>query len=133
MPVRPIELMVGKITPVFVMLAVQQALLFAAGALLFGLEVRGSVAALVAVDLAWVLWLMAFILFVVVYCRTFQQVLAVANLGAILFASLGGALSPLDTLPGWASTIAPATPAYWVMHATNQLLLDGRGFDAVID
>lgn len=133
MPVRPIELMVGKITPIFVMLCVQQALLFGAGVLLFGLKVRGSVPALVAVDLVWVLWLMAFILCVVVYCRTFQQVLAVANLGAILFASLGGALSPLNTLPGWASTIAPATPAYWVMHATNKLLLQDRGFGAIVD
>lgn len=132
MPVRPIDLMVGKIIPVFVMLAAQQAVLFAAGALLFGLDVRGSMSALFALELAWVLWLGAFILCIVIYARTFQQVLAVSNLGAILFASLGGALTPLHTLPGWARTIAPATPVYWVMDASNKVLLDARGFSAII-
>jgi ABC-2 type transport system permease protein len=67
----------------------------------------------------------------VAYARTFQQVLAVSNLGAIFLAALGGALSPYSTLPGWAKAISPATPTYWAMKAFNDVLLKGEGFRSV--
>jgi ABC-2 type transport system permease protein len=132
MPVRDREIMLGKAAPSFVIICIQQAALFSAGHLFFGLHVRGSLAALCAVDLAFACWLTAFILATVAFCHTFQQVLAVSNLGAILLAGIGGALTPIKALPSWASPLSHLTPTYWAMRGFNSILLDGRGVAAVL-
>jgi ABC-2 type transport system permease protein len=132
MPVRDGEILVSKVVVPFTVIAAQQAMLFTVGALLFGLRIRGSVAALAAVDLAFTIWLTAFCVATVAVCTTIQQVLAVSNLGAIVCAGIGGALTPISTLPGWIHTIAHVTPDYWAMRGFNSVLLDGRSFAAVL-
>lgn len=132
MPIRPSEIMVGKVLPILFVLCLQQVVLFAAGAGLFGLEVRGSVLALLLVDALYVAWVLALILATVTFCRTFQQVLAVSNLGAMALGALGGALTSIAALPGWARAVSPATPTYWAMNGFNNVLLQGRGLDSVL-
>jgi ABC-2 type transport system permease protein len=132
LPVRNYEILLGKIVPTFVIICLQQTIVFTVGHFLFGLEVPGSVLALICVDLAFALWLVAFILATVTVCSTFQQVLAVSNLGAILLAGLGGALAPVHDLPSWISPISPFTPTYWAMRGFNSVLLDGKGISAVL-
>jgi ABC-2 type transport system permease protein len=132
MPVRNREIMLGKAVPSLVIVCCQQLVLFVVGHLLFGLRVRGSVPALVAVDFAFALWLTAFILLVVAVCRTFEQILAISNLGAIVFAGIGGALTPIHTIPSWVSPVAHVTPTYWAMRGFNSVLLDGKGIGAVV-
>jgi ABC-2 type transport system permease protein len=132
MPIRPGEIMVGKVLPILLLLCVQQVVLFGAGALLFDLHVRGPILALAAVDLLYVGWVLALILLTVTFCRTFQQVLAVSNLGAMVLGALGGALTSIAALPAWASAVSPATPTYWAMNGFNDVILDARGFDAIL-
>jgi ABC-2 type transport system permease protein len=38
---------------------------------------------------------------------------------------------PFNVLPGWARTIAPATPTYWAMRGFRSIILDGRGLGGV--
>jgi ABC-2 type transport system permease protein len=132
LPVRNYELMLGKVVPAFLIICFQQTLVFGLGYLIFGLHIRGSLAALIGVDLAFAVWLIAFILATVAICRTFQQVLAVSNLGAILFAGLGGALAPVSDLPRWVTPASHVTPIYWAMSGFNSVLLDGKGLSAVL-
>lgn len=132
LPVRNHEIMLGKVVPTFVIICVQQTIVFTLGHFLFGLQVRGSVLALICVDLAFAIWLVTFILATVTVCRTFQQVLAVSNLGAILLAGLGGALAPVHDLPSWISPLSPFTPTYWAMRGFNSVLLSGEGLSAVL-
>ena len=132
LPVRDYELMIGKVVPSFLIICIQQTLVFALGFLLFGLRARGSLAALICVDLAFAVWLVAFILATVTICSSFQQVLAVSNLGAILFAGLGGALAPVSDLPSWVTPASRVTPFYWAMKGFNTVLLDGKGLSAVL-
>jgi ABC-2 type transport system permease protein len=65
-------------------------------------------------------------------CHTIQQVSAFAFGGLVLFGALGGALVPLEVLPGWARAIAPATPTYWVMRGFGSVILDGHSFRAIL-
>lgn len=132
MPIRPAEIMVGKVLPILLVLCLQQALLFAAGAALFGLDVRGPLYAVLIVDAFYVVWVLAFILATVTFCRTFQQVLAVSNLGAMVLGALGGALTSIAALPEWAEAVSPATPTYWAMNGFNDVILRGAGLYAVL-
>lgn len=132
MPIRPSEIMVGKVLPILLLLCAQQVVLFGAGAALFGLEVRGPLVALFAVDALYVVWVLALILATVTFCRTFQQVLAVSNLGAMVLGALGGALTSIAALPAWARAISPATPTYWAMNGFNDVILRGHGLDSIL-
>src|SRR4051794_34762546 len=89
------ELMAGKIAVPLGIYAVQFALLFCAGWALFGLQVRGSVLGLVAVGGMLAVALTAFGLALVALCRSFMAVQTLVNVGAMVFAGLGGALVPL--------------------------------------
>ena len=43
----------------------------------------------------------------------------------VIFGAIGGALVPLEGLPGWAHRIAPATPTYWAMRGFRSVILSG--------
>jgi ABC-2 type transport system permease protein len=130
-PITNTELLVGKIVPTMMMLLCQQAVLFGLGIIAFKLHVNHALPEMVVVDLAFSLWVMSFLLLAVAFSRTFQQVVSVANLSAILLAALGGVLTPLKTLPGWGQAIAPITPTYWAMKGFNDVILEGEGFSSI--
>ncbi len=49
-----------------------------------------------------------------------------------MFATLGGALTPLNVMPGWVQAIAPSMPTYWAMRGYRSVILEGSGFSAVL-
>lgn len=125
------EILAGKVVPAMTVCLVQQAVLFGAGYVLFGLRVRGSVLGVVLVCLALSLCLVALGVLMAALLKTEQQLNALSNLGAMILAGISGALVPLSVLPGWAQTIAPATPQYWAMRGFRSVILDGEGVSAV--
>jgi ABC-2 type transport system permease protein len=131
MPVRGHEILLGKIIPAFFVICLQQALLFVLGVVVFGFRSQGPAIAIFVVDASFVLWVMAFGFATLAYAKTFQQVLAVSNLGAIVCGGLGGGLTPISTLPDWTHTPAHYTPTWWAMRAFNKVILDGQGLEAV--
>lgn len=131
-PATTAEIVVGKIVPGLLVAVVQLGVLFGVGVLLFGLRIRGSVAGLALVAFTLALFLSVFAVALVSVCRTVQQMNAFANIGAMIFAGLGGALTPVVFLPGWAQPIAPATPSYWAMRGFRSVILDGSGFGGIL-
>ena len=125
------EILAGKVVPAMTICMVQQSVLFGAGYVLFGLRVRGSVLGVALVCLALSLCLVALGVLMAALLKTEQQLNALSNLGAMILAGISGALVPLSVLPGWAQTIAPATPQYWAMRGFRSVILDGEGVSAV--
>jgi ABC-2 type transport system permease protein len=130
-PARPLQILGGKAAPSVAAVALQLAVVFAAGALIFDLHVRGTVGALVPVGLALALALVALSVAFVAVCSTFNQVVTLAALGAMLLSGLGGALTPYSVLPGWARAVAPATPSYWAMRGFRSVIF-GSGWGSVV-
>lgn len=124
---HPAAIILGKGLPLLALSVMQQVTLLVAGDLVFGLDLGGEVAPLLAIT--WVLGVCvsALGLALVAVCRTMQQVYAVANVGSLVLSGLGGALVPVSALPGWAAAVAPASPAYWAMQAYRGVLLEGAG------
>jgi ABC-2 type transport system permease protein len=126
------EILLGKISAPLALLVVQQVLIFTAGTLFFDLRIHGSLLALAMVGAAFSLCLMAFALAMIAVLRTLQQLSIVVNIGALLFAGVGGALVPLSLLPSWTSVPGVVTPVYWVMRGYDAVVLDGAGPAAVL-
>ena len=130
-PATNAEILVGKIVPAMLLCIVQQAALFTAGFVLFGMRVRGSIVGLALVSLALTVCLVAVGVLAAAMLRTQQQLNAISNLGAMILAGISGALVPLSVLPGWARTIAPIAPQYWAMRGFRSTILDGGGLGSV--
>jgi ABC-2 type transport system permease protein len=130
-PAHPAEIMVGKCLPVLALMLGQTAVLGAAGVLLFGLRVRGSVAALVLLAVVFEGALLALAMAVVAVCHTLNQILVASNLSAIVLSGLGGSFAPVSLLPAWARAVAPISPAYWVLRGSKAVILDGGGLTQV--
>lgn len=126
------EILLGKVFVSAVLLACQQVVIFAAGVLLLGLRIRGSLLALALVGACLALSLLAFALACIAVCRSMQQLSIVVNLGSLVFAGVGGALVPLSVLPWWTSVIGVVTPVYWAMRGYDAVVLDGAGIGAVL-
>jgi ABC-2 type transport system permease protein len=127
----PLEVMVGKVGVPFLQSLVQLAILFGLGGLLFGLHVRGSLLALVVLAGCFAVTLICLGLALLALCKTIMQLNAVANLGAMVLAGVGGALAPSAALPAWAREVAPITPSYWAMRGFRNVIINGSGFGGV--
>jgi ABC-2 type transport system permease protein len=126
------EIIAGKAIPRVVASVVQFAVVFAIGGPLLQLHVRGPLAALVPLVLAFAICLVTLGVLVTALCRTLQQANAVAFGSLVLFGAIGGALVPINVLPAWARTVAPATPTYWVMRGFRAIILSGSGASGVL-
>jgi ABC-2 type transport system permease protein len=123
---RPAEVLVGKVAVPCAISVVQLTVLFGAGGVLLGLHVRSSTTGLVLVAASLALALTGLGLALMSLCRSVMQLNAITNLASVLLSGLGGALTPLSTLPRWARAIAPATPSYWAMRGFRSAILPGH-------
>lgn len=128
----PAEILVGKVAPAFLVILFQVILLFVIGSLVFDLDSAAPVLPLllIAVPLAGCVTSLTVLLVGVL--RQMVQLDAVGNLLVMVFASLGGGLAPVPQLPGWAQTIAPVVPTYWVTKAARNVILEGKGLSSVV-
>jgi ABC-2 type transport system permease protein len=122
------EIVLGKAIPRVASGVLQFVFVVGAGVLLFGLHIRGNALAFAPLVIAFTLCLVLLGVAVTAVCRTAQEANSIGYLGMVLFGAIGGAFVPFRYLPGWARTIAPATPTYWAMRGLNSVILDGRGF-----
>lgn len=131
-PLSSVELILGKSLVPILCLAIQLTALLGGGALLFGMELRGSLPAFLAVAVALAFMELALGFMLLAICRSVVQLNALSNAGAMLLGGLGGAVTPVEFLPGWAQGVAPATPAYWAMRGFRAVTIDSGGMGEVL-
>lgn len=122
------QLLAGYAVPWIGIHSFYQLALFAAGLLFLDLEFNGgSPLAVLLVVVAYAACLIALMLLATATFRTVQQVNGLGNVGAMVMGGLGGALVPIEQLPGWARAVAPITPPYWAMKAHREVFLEQGG------
>lgn len=131
-PATPLDIVIGKAIPMVVLGVVQLAVLVVFGVTVLDLHLHGELPAIAAVSTVYVCCAVAIGIALTAVVRTSQQLNAFGFLGATVLGAIGGALVPLSTLPHWTRTLAPATPQYWAMRATNDVILNGKPASAVL-
>jgi ABC-2 type transport system permease protein len=131
-PASSIEIVVGKAMPRIAMVVAQLVIVLGAGVLLFGLHFSGDAVALAPLIFSFAVTLVLLGVAITALAHSAQQASAVAFAGMVLFGAIGGALVPLSVLPHWAKPFAPVTPTYWAMRGFNSVILDGRGWGAMV-
>ncbi len=121
-PIRPVELLLGKTLPFFLVSLVQSCLLFLSGKMLFGMSWGVYPALLLPVIAATSVSATALGLLLATFVRTESQVSAYANFLVITLAGISGCYMPRDWLPELMQKVSLATPHAWALIAYQQLL-----------
>lgn len=124
---RTWEVYVAKLVVPVLLACMQLTVLFAAGKVLFDLEVAGPLSALVMVAISMVFVFVGVVMLIFVAMPTLKQFDALAQLVAVMFAGFGGAIVPANLLPDVASDLASLVPTYWAMKGFEQVIVDGSG------
>lgn len=130
-PLSTGELIVAKSVAPVLSLGLQLAVLLGGGALIFGLDLRGTLAAFIAVAVALAVMEVALGFLLLSVCRSVIQLNAFSNAGAMVLGGLGGAVAPVELLPGWAQAIAPLTPTYWAVRGFQEVTIEGADLAGV--
>lgn len=121
----PWIIVLGKSLPMFFVASAQMGLLFLLGSALFDLRSEGPVIGLVAIVLGTAFTVVTMGVLLASVVRTSEQLTVLGNLGTLAFAAVGGAITPVATLPSVLRRIAPASPCYWTMRGFRAVILPG--------
>lgn len=132
-PVTILQVVAGKMVPWMVIGALQTAAIFGLGMVFWGLSVPlDTVPGIVLLTVVYMVFLAAFAMLLIAFTDSIMLLQALANLGAIALAAIGGAMVPVALLPAWLQTISPITPTYWVMRGYTDLLIEGEDWTAAL-
>ena len=132
-PVRPLELMLGKIVPYIVIGLVQTTIILLLGHLIFGVPLHGSPLALAVATLAFIGASLA--LGLVLSTIATSQLQAMQMTVFILLPSilLSGFMFPYEGMPVPAQYLAEVLPATHFMRAIRAVMLRDAGLTAVAE
>lgn len=126
-PVRPLEVMTGKIVPYIAVGYIQTGLILLAAHVLFGVPMVGPVGLLLAIMLVFILANLAMgITFSTIATNQLQavQMSFFFFLPSIL---LSGFMFPFRGMPGWAQVIGEVLPLTHFLRIVRGILLKGNG------
>ena len=100
-PIRPLEMMIGKLVPYMVIALIDLAIIICAGYLLFGVPIKGSIVQLALFALLYLFCALGVGVFVSTIADTMQNaMLAAIFLSLLPSVLLSGFVFPLEDLPG---------------------------------
>ncbi len=125
MPIRPVEIMLGKIAPYLVVGGVQMAIILVAGHTLFGVPVEGSLVLLVCLTLLFVLANLAVGYTFSTIATSQLQAMQMSFFFFLPNLLLSGFMFPFRGMPGWAQVIGEALPLTHYLRIVRGVMLKG--------
>jgi ABC-2 type transport system permease protein len=132
-PIRPHQLIIGKLLP-FVFIGLVEAtfvLIIARG--WFGVPIRGSVALLYVLCLAFMLNTLGFGLFISTISRTQQQAMFTTTFFIMPMMLLGGFVFPIENMPRFFQVVSHAVPTRYFFIIIRGIMLRGAGWPELWD
>jgi ABC-2 type transport system permease protein len=128
MPIRPVEIMLGKIAPYLLVGGVQMTIILVAARLLFGIPVIGSLWLLVSLTL---LFILANLSIGYTFSTIAQNQLQAMQMSFFFFLPnilLSGFMFPFKGMPGWAQAIGEILPLTHYLRIVRGIMLKGATF-----
>jgi ABC-2 type transport system permease protein len=125
MPIRPFEIMLGKIAPYVLVGFLQAALIVGAGILLFGVPVVGSMILLAALTTLFIATNLAFGYTFSTLAQNQLQAIQMAMMFFLPNLLLSGFLFPFAGMPNWAQWIGECLPLTHFVRIVRAIMLKG--------
>jgi ABC-2 type transport system permease protein len=131
-PVRPFELIVGKVLPYVALASLDTLIILIIGRLWFGIPFRGSILLLVGFGLIYVMTSLSLGVLISTVARNQQAAMMMANLITMMpSVLLSGFIFPISSMPQWLQIITLAIPARYFLAIIRGILLKGNGFEVL--
>ena len=122
-PVPRWQALVGKLVPYVLIALVQSAFLFGLGTGVFGMQIAGSIAALVLLSIGLALCAVSFGLLVSSFGGTERQIGSTVPVAILVMGLLGGCMFPRLFMPAFMKTIGNAVPQSWALEGFYTVLI----------
>ena len=133
-PVRPFELIIGKMVPYTVISLVAAAIVLLAANLMFDVVVKGNYFYLFIATLLFIISALAIGLLVSTVSDSQQVAFQLASLASMLPTMvLSGFMFPIRSMPWWLQIITNVTPAKFYLIILRSIIPKGVGFEAFWD
>jgi ABC-2 type transport system permease protein len=132
MPVRPVEVMVGKIAPYILIGAVQVAVVLTAAKLLFGVPFEGSIALLAMATLLFITVNLALGFTFSTVAQNQLQAMQMSFFFLLPSILLSGFAFPFRGMPLWAQAVAEALPNTHFLRIVRGVMLKGADFLEIV-
>jgi ABC-2 type transport system permease protein len=130
-PVRPVEVMIGKILPYVLIAYVQVSLVLLAARLLFHVPMQGSYAALALVLLVFIVATLAVGFTFSTLARSQMQSMQMTLFYFLPNILLSGFMFPFRGMPGWAQAIGEVLPLTHFLRMVRAIMLKGSALGEV--
>jgi ABC-2 type transport system permease protein len=127
-PIQPIVLLAGKMTPFLLIGLLDVLLALTAMSWIFGVPVRGPLAALAVGAALYLCTTLGVGLLVSTISATQQQAFLAAFLFVLPAALLSGIMTPIRAMPGWLQAATRLNPLRWFAELVRGVLVRGAGF-----
>ena len=131
MPVRPVEVMLGKIIPYVGLAYVQTLLILVVSVTVFAVPVRGSVPLLLFALGVFIACNLAMGFACSTMARTQMQAQQLAQFGLLPSMMLSGFMFPFMGMPAWARFSGEAVPLTHTLRICRGVLLKGNGLEQI--
>jgi ABC-2 type transport system permease protein len=127
-PLRPREIILGKIIPYIGLAAADGVLVLLVGYAAFGVRVAGSLLLLAAISFIYIFCALAIGLLISTLARTQQQAMLMVIPATLLpTIILSGFIFPVDSMPVALRCISYIVPATWFLRIIRAIILKGAG------
>ncbi len=106
------------------------ALIFAAGIVVFGVRIEGSIAGFVGLLIAFSIMTATFGLFIAALGKTPEATRGLAIFATLIMVMLGGAWVPSFIFPPWLQKVSLVVPTRWALDGLDAVTWRGLGFEA---
>jgi ABC-2 type transport system permease protein len=128
-PLRPLQIILGKVIPYFILSFVDVILILLLSWFVFGLPVKGSIILLLAESMLYIFMSLSLGVLISTIAKNMQQAIFISLVGMMLpTILLSGFIFPIENMPDayhWFSAIFP--PRYFIVIIKN-IMVKGTGF-----
>jgi ABC-2 type transport system permease protein len=127
-PLRPVQIILGKVMPYFILSFINVLLILLLSWLVFGLPVKGSIILLLAECMLYILMSLTLGILISTVSKTMQQAIFISLIGIMLpTILLSGFIYPIENMPkiyDYVSSVLP--PRYFIVIIKN-IMIKGTG------
>ncbi|MDR3691865.1 MAG: ABC transporter permease [Fimbriimonas sp.] len=127
-PMRPVELMLGKLLPYLMMGFMNVLSTLTLAVVLFGVPMRGSIAALLGVSCMFMVGSLGMGLLISTLSKTQQQAQMLASLILMPNMLLSGFMYPVANMPTWLQPVTYFLPMRYYLTCIRGLMMKGNGY-----
>ena len=127
-PLHPMQIIIGKLTPYFLLSFVNAISIITLGNLVFGVPINGSAVLLMAESMLFILLALSLGLLISTIAETQQTAMFASMLGLMLPTMLlSGFIFPIENMPQWLQYICYAMPPRYYIIIIKDIMLKGVG------